>query len=67
MTGTWGYTDDGQIWIPDDRIPPTPGDVYLPLRGCGYSMAVRRGDRVIGYIMCDDLGYDNVKAWVKAR
>lgn len=66
--GTFGYlADNSEIWIPDIRLYPQEGDEYIPTRGFGFTMAVRRDGEIKGYICIEDLGFSNVKEWMEAQ
>lgn len=64
-TGTWAWLESGQVFIPDTRIREhRPGQTYEGLRGYGHSLAVLVEGKCVGYIMVEDLGFENAKAWL---
>lgn len=62
------YTEGNtRITYPDQRVWPEPGDEFIPTRGYGYTMVVKRGSHFAGYVKVEDLGFDSVKAWMAAQ
>lgn len=66
--GTWGWTANRRIWIPEVKITEDdPTAVYVPLRGCSGSLAVfNLEDVCIGWLPIEVLGFPSVKEWMAA-
>jgi hypothetical protein len=70
--GEFAYTGSGgQFFIPHHRILTTqtkPSYFSVPLRGSAHVMGVwdQSTDKFVGWVLAEDLGYANVKAWMTA-
>jgi hypothetical protein len=42
-------------------------DEVYPSSGFAYSLMVIRDNKVVGYILTEDLGFDTVREWMDAR
>lgn len=47
--GTWAWTADARVFVPDERVTPRPSDERVPLRGHDFVEAVRRDGEIIGW------------------
>lgn len=50
VTGTWAYTAEDYIFVPDTELSAVPTEARLePLRGYAHTVAVMIGDTCIGW------------------
>jgi hypothetical protein len=66
--GTWGWTESGQVFIPEVKITTTePGMILHGLRGHGYQLAVEKRGEIVGWMPIEVAGFNSVKDWLAAH
>jgi hypothetical protein len=70
--GDFAYVGSGaQVFLPENHVSTTATKLSyfaVPLRGNGHVMGVwdSSTDKFVGYILADELGFADVKAWLAA-
>jgi hypothetical protein len=66
--GTWAWTENGQVFIPEVKITSTePGMILHGLRGHGYQLAVEKHGEIVGWMPIETAGFNSVKDWIAAQ
>lgn len=67
MKGEWAWLEHGQVFIPENKVTPSPEYRYEALRGYMGHLAAFRGTVCIGYIDTRSLGFETAKDWLKSQ
>lgn len=50
--------------VPGTKLDPQPFYEYQPIKGFQKVLAVWNDGELIGFVMCEDLGFEDVKSWI---
>jgi len=68
MKGIICYTEDKQFFVPEVKIKKqNPAYTYEATRGFGHTLIVLENDKCIGWCVCELLGFNSAREFLKAK